>query len=194
MKKILLSVLGGVIALPIILNISVSAINDGIARNVEKELRAVDLPENVELLDSVSVAGKVSGNGNGMQYFGAILVSGDISEEELEKHYGAYIKDVEVEKQESEAALDHYDIHFDNFNARKLYEFILFEKIFNRFLFVHFSSFLRIVPIISHSQKQCQSRGKINIPKALIFNRFYYFSSSKSCLTQTIFSIKFRSV
>lgn len=117
MKKILLSVLGGVIALPIILNISVSVINDGIARNVEKELRAVALPENVELLDSVSVAGKVSGNGNGMQYFGAVLLSGNISEEELEKHYGAYIKDVEVEKYDSEAALDHYDIHFDNFNS-----------------------------------------------------------------------------
>lgn len=117
MKKVLLITLGAVVALPIMLYISITMINDGIAKGVEKELRAVTLPGNVELIDSLSAAGKFGGNGNGMQYFGAILVSGDITEEELENHYGKYIEYVEVKKQETETVFEYGDVAFDDYDS-----------------------------------------------------------------------------
>ena len=52
---------------------SIPIVNDYCAYMVEKELCATPLPENTQLIDSVSKAGKLTGNGNGMQYLGAIL-------------------------------------------------------------------------------------------------------------------------
>ena len=50
---------------------------------MEKELCETPLPEKTELIESISRAGKLTGNGNGMQYFGAILIRSDLSLEEL---------------------------------------------------------------------------------------------------------------
>ena len=72
--------------------ISTSFINNNIAYKVEKELCETPLPEKTELIESISRAGKLTGNGNGMQYFGAILIKSELSPEELETHYKAYRK------------------------------------------------------------------------------------------------------
>lgn len=48
--------------------ISISFINNNIAYKVEKELCETPLPEKTELIESISRAGKLTGNGNGMQY------------------------------------------------------------------------------------------------------------------------------
>ena len=53
------------------------------SEKIEKDLVSYELPTNTKLVDSISVAGKLAGNGNGMQYMGSVLVVSDLSEEEL---------------------------------------------------------------------------------------------------------------
>ena len=76
---VLVSFLAILFGVPIINNIT--------AANVKNELLALPLPDNTELIDSVSKAGKLVGNGNGMQYFGAILIKTELSEKELATYY-----------------------------------------------------------------------------------------------------------
>lgn len=71
--------IGGVISIPLI--------NNHTAYKVEKELCETPLPEKTELIESISRAGKLTGNGNGMQYFGAILIQSELSLKELDDYY-----------------------------------------------------------------------------------------------------------
>jgi len=74
--------IGGVVSIPLI--------NNHTAYKVEKTLCEIPLPEETELIESLSQAGKLTGNGNGMQYFGAILIRSDLSLEELDAYYSRY--------------------------------------------------------------------------------------------------------
>lgn len=69
---------------------SIPIVNDYCAYMVEKELCATPLPENTQLIDSVSKAGKLTGNGNGMQYLGAILIKSGLAMEQLDSYYSHY--------------------------------------------------------------------------------------------------------
>ena len=75
-----------VFALPLYIKIG----NDTIAKKIEIGLKKTKLPENTEIIDSISIASKLVGNGNGMQYFGAILVKTNLSENELNEYYKQY--------------------------------------------------------------------------------------------------------
>ncbi len=77
-------------ALLLVFAVVVPIINNGIALGVEKDLKAIPLPQKTELVESISKAGKLTGNGNGMQYFGAILIKSDLSLEELVAYYQTY--------------------------------------------------------------------------------------------------------
>lgn len=48
---------------------------------------ALPLPNDTQFIESVYKAGKLAGNGNGMQYFGAILIQSELSLEELKEYY-----------------------------------------------------------------------------------------------------------
>lgn len=61
----------------------VPIVNNITAINVKNYLLALALPDNTVLIDSVSTAGKLVGNGNGMQYIGAILIKTELSKKEL---------------------------------------------------------------------------------------------------------------
>ena len=65
-------------------------INNAIALGIENELKDLPLPPETERMESISQAGKLVGNGNGMQYFGAILVKSDQTLDELSEHYADY--------------------------------------------------------------------------------------------------------
>ena len=82
--------------LPVIMYISIMLVNNGIAYNTFKELKSIELPPNTKIEWSESKAGKLVGSGNGMQYFGSILVDSDLSENELKEYYEKYNKYVEV--------------------------------------------------------------------------------------------------
>ena len=97
--------------------ISISFINNNIAYKVEKELCETPLPEKTELIESISRAGKLTGNGNGMQYFGAILIRSDLSLEELDAYYSGYRSDeweclVETQEGQSIEVIDHETLQF----------------------------------------------------------------------------------
>lgn len=102
-------------------SILIYILNDIIANNTKKELLKVKLPNNTEVVDSISIAGKLTGNGNGMQYLGAILVKTDLSEEELKEYYNQYKKDefsFLVEKQNSKKLkmIDSGSYWFEKYN------------------------------------------------------------------------------
>lgn len=73
---------GGMIAVPLL--------NDYSARKVEARLCELPLPDQTESIESLSCAAKLTGNGNGMQYFGAVLIRSELSLKELRKYYSEY--------------------------------------------------------------------------------------------------------
>ena len=116
MKKLKLA---GMLAAVVLIGgvISISFINNNIAYKVEKELCETPLPEKTELIESISRAGKLTGNGNGMQYFGAILIRSDLSLEELDAYYSGYRSNeweclVETQEGQSIEGIDHGTLQF----------------------------------------------------------------------------------
>ena len=93
---------------------SIPIVNDYCAYMVEKKLCAAPLPENTQLIDSVSKAGKLTGNGNGMQYLGAILIQSELTMEQLDSYYlhyreneWEYLVTVQTDRDLSFIELDH---------------------------------------------------------------------------------------
>ena len=75
------------------------------------------MPERTEIIDSVSLAGKLVGNGNSVQYFGAILLKSKLSLNNLEDYYSAYQKNewsyvVEPQKTQIIEVVEHNRISF----------------------------------------------------------------------------------
>ena len=70
--------------------ISIPVVNNFTALNVEKILLKAPLPDDTELCDSLHIAGKITGNGNGMQFFGAMLIKSGLPIEALDKYYSEY--------------------------------------------------------------------------------------------------------
>lgn len=103
------ALIGGVISIPLTNNHS--------AYKVEKALCETPLPERTELIESLSQAGKLTGNGNGMQYFGAILIRTELSLEELNAYYSDYRSNeweylVGVQEGRSVEVIDHGTLQF----------------------------------------------------------------------------------
>ena len=84
---------------------------------MEKELCETQLPEKTELIESISRAGKLTGNGNGMQYFGAILIQSELSLKELDDYYSDHRSNeweylVEIQEGQSIDVIDHETLNF----------------------------------------------------------------------------------
>ena len=119
-----LIILCAVILVPVLFNIAIMRVNDGIADSMEKEILSCPLPENTELLDSISIAAKVEGNGNGMQYNSGILVRSELDERELAEHYEKYAQGFKerfgmkpylvVERMETPVIFEYRDYSFKN--------------------------------------------------------------------------------
>lgn len=95
----------------------VPLINNCYARQTEEELLRVPLPEKTELVDSLSKSGKLTGNGNGIQYFGAVLLKSELSLKELREYYSSYRKNewsyiVEEQEGQSVEVIEHGTITF----------------------------------------------------------------------------------
>ena len=79
---IFMSVILFFISCPIVNNIS--------AKHIIGDINTIPLPQNTYMVEQFSQAGKLVGNGNGMQFFGAILIESELSLEDLDKHYSLY--------------------------------------------------------------------------------------------------------
>lgn len=122
MRKIIKIITFIIIILIFLLSISIIVSNDNISKKVEKGLKSIPLPSNSKLIDSISASGKLTGNGNGMQYFGAILIKTELNEEDLEKYYKEYRKgmwDCFIKKQNSSEidVIEHGSYSFKNFDG-----------------------------------------------------------------------------
>lgn len=98
-------------------SLSIPLINNYTAYKVEKALCEIPLPEETELIESLSQAGKLTGNGNGMQYFGAILIRSELSLEELDAYYSDYRSNeweylVETQEGQPIEVIDHRTLQF----------------------------------------------------------------------------------
>lgn len=116
MKKLKLV---GILAAVVLIggSLSIPLINNNIAYKVEKALCEILLPEETELIESLSQAGKLTGNGNGMQYFGAILIRSELSLEELDAYYSDYRSNeweylVETQERQPIEVIDHGTLQF----------------------------------------------------------------------------------
>lgn len=78
----IIAIIGFIIAIPISNNLA--------AKETAQELADIPLPEHTEYIEKVYLAGKLVGNGNGMQYFGAILIKSELSLTQLTEYYGTY--------------------------------------------------------------------------------------------------------
>ena len=105
------------IVLILVAFVSVPVYNNYCAYNVEKMLCETPLPEQTELIEAISQTGKLTGNGNGMQYFGAILIKSELSLEELETYYSDYRSNeweylVEIQEGQSIKVIEHKALQF----------------------------------------------------------------------------------
>ncbi len=101
MSLFIVAVISLLIVAVIVFSAAVPLINDKAARDTAKVLAEIPLPENTRLIESVSRAGKLVGSGNGMQFFGAVLLESELSLEELDAHYSSYTdNECEIRKQD----------------------------------------------------------------------------------------------
>jgi len=112
MKKIT-AIFSAAVLLIIVFNVVIAVINNGIADSVRKDLIKTPLPENTQIISSASAAGKVVGNGNGMQYFGAVLVKSELPLEQLELYYSKYNYEVAVQTDKQINVIDHGSYSFN---------------------------------------------------------------------------------
>lgn len=92
MRKGIRIILAVIFASIILVLILCPIINDISAKNIIVEIESVQLPQDTQIVESFSQAGKLVGNGNGMQFFGAILIESKLSLEDLDNHYSLYRK------------------------------------------------------------------------------------------------------
>lgn len=86
-NKAVLIIVSAVVLLNIAFCVSIPVVNDLHAKKVADELSALPLPENTRIAEKMSAAAKLWGNGNGMQYMGAMLIESALPLEELEAFY-----------------------------------------------------------------------------------------------------------
>ena len=90
MKSYLVVIISFITVIILVFAVVIPVSNNIAASNIAKELSEIKLPEKTEYVESVSVAGKVLGSGNGMQYLGAILIKSELELEELQTYYSKF--------------------------------------------------------------------------------------------------------
>lgn len=118
MKKEFGIILTVVFVLIILFLISCPIINNVFAKRVASDIESVPLPPNTQMAEKFSKAGKLTGNGNGMQFFGAVLIESQLSSEELNKYYSSYRKTewdyiVAVQDTQNIDEIEHGDYSFE---------------------------------------------------------------------------------
>lgn len=117
MKKILIFMGAAIMVVLIGLLIATPISNDIVAEETAKNMADIPVPEKTEYIESASLAGKLVGNGNGMQYFGAILLKSDLSLKQLVDYYEGYSNKsckyvVEKQKDQNILAIEHKELTF----------------------------------------------------------------------------------
>lgn len=99
--------------------LSIPLVNNLCAIKVKNELENLPLPDNTEFIESVWQAGKLNGNGNGMQYLGLLLLKSELSYDEINEFYKSYRKNAwqyKIKAQETQKAdiIEHGELVFSH--------------------------------------------------------------------------------
>ena len=78
------------VVLLLIFLLSIPIVNDNVAKKTAERIKDTQLPNDSEYVESFSAAGKLVGNGNGMQYLGGILIRSEQSLEALKIYYAQF--------------------------------------------------------------------------------------------------------
>ena len=78
------------VLLLLIFLLSIPIVNDNVAKKTAERIKDTQLPNDSEYVESFSAAGKLVGNGNGMQYLGGILIRSEQSLEALKMYYSQF--------------------------------------------------------------------------------------------------------
>lgn len=111
-KKAVIITVVVLLLIPVILTVVITVVNDDTAAGIERELVSLPLPEKTVFVESLSKAGKLSGNGNGMQYLGVMLITSELSLEQLKAYYGQYDDCYVYEQEASEIERLHGSLSF----------------------------------------------------------------------------------
>lgn len=101
--------------------------NDHVAKNIVNELQQIPLPEKTVIVEEKSMAAKLCGNGNGMQYFGALLIKSELSQDDLNLYYTQFSEKYHVKPQSDseikqiETQIVYFDTNIDSDNYYILY-------------------------------------------------------------------------
>ncbi len=98
-----------VCAIVLLFVISIPIVNNITAWAVAESLKDSPLPQNTELIESAYNAGRLVGAGNGMQYFGRVLVENELDISEVKTHYSTNETNLEIyveEQNEQEITAD----------------------------------------------------------------------------------------
>ena len=111
--------------------VSVPFVNDYTATLIATKLQDVPLPEKSSYIESISQSGKMVGNGNGMQFFGAILIESELSIDELIRFYSDYSNSklrliVEEQKNQKIEFIEHGKLSFNHELTENANYFILY--------------------------------------------------------------------
>ena len=90
--KALGKIVGIVLLLAALFYAAVYIGNNLAAAGLERRLLAAELPGETRIVESRAVAGKMLGNGNGMQWFGILLVQSEQSAQELLAWYAQRVQ------------------------------------------------------------------------------------------------------
>lgn len=131
MKKFIGIISTAIIVLLLLFVVSVPIVNDYTATRIETKLKDIPLPEKSSYLESVSQAGKMAGNGNGMQFFGAILIESELSIDELNRFYSDYSNsemNIVIEEQASQEIkfIEHGKLSFNHELSQSRNYFIIY--------------------------------------------------------------------
>ena len=90
--------------------------NDHVAKNLVRELYQIPLPGKTELIEEKYMAAKLCGNGNGMEYFGALLIKSDLTQNDLNSYYTRFGENYYVEPQNDNRIkqIERQDVNFNS--------------------------------------------------------------------------------
>ena len=111
MRKIFGMLAALLIVLALLLLVLIQPINDLTAASVAADLRDIPLPADTTLVESCAAVGKLVGSGNGMQYFGCLLLESALSLDALQQHYDG-IAEVQPQTGRTVALLEHHPLRF----------------------------------------------------------------------------------
>lgn len=100
MKKVILIIASAAALLTVCFFVSIPIVNDLYAKRVADELSSLPLPENTRIAEKTSAAAKLWGNGNGMQYMGALLIESGLPLDKLEKFYSESAMQCRISRQD----------------------------------------------------------------------------------------------